>query len=266
MGATDFTLTVLGARGSMAVGGPENYEFGGSTSCYMVKAGEEVLFLDAGSGLLSAPVFFDKTPVILLSHLHLDHLMGLGMFPTLSLKGQEVSLYVPFCTDAEEARAKLDAVFSPPYWPVRLGNLGSDLGIFPLPERMTVGDVQVETMPGNHPGGCIIFKIRYAGKTLVCATDYEHDEETDEKLVAFSKDADLLLYDAQFTEEEYVRRKGFGHSTAQKGMEIMARSGTRRLLLIHHAPNSSDRTLREREASFGSPCISYAREGQVLSL
>ena len=264
--ASDFTLTVLGTRGSMAVGGPEYSEYGGSTSCYLVQAGKESIFLDAGSGLLSAPGVFPKPPAILLSHLHLDHVIGLGMFPRLSQKGKECSLYVPFCEDGQQAKAEINRLFAPPFWPVTLDKLGADLHILPVTESFRIGEVQVETMPGSHPGGSVVYKLSYKGRSIVYATDYEHGETTDEKLAAFSKNADLLLYDAQFEEEEYAHKKGFGHSTAQRGMKLLEQAGVRRLLFVHHDTQCSDRVLRQREAEWKSDRIAYAKEGQLLIL
>lgn len=266
MAANEFQLTVLGTRGSMAIDGPAFREFGGATSCYLVRAGEESIFLDGGSGIVSAPERFDKSPVILLSHLHLDHVMGLGMFPALSRRGQKVELYVPFCEDAQQAEAKMDRLFSPPFWPLTLGGLEADLSIRALPERLRIGAVQVETMPGSHPGGCVVYKLRYAGKTLVCATDYEHGGESDAALAAFARNADLLLYDAQFTDAEYAQRKGFGHSTAERGLALMERADVRRMLFIHHAPGSTDEILRRRERALGTERASFAREGQTIVL
>ena len=99
----DFQLTVFGARGSMAACRDECSSFGGDTSCYMVQAGEETVFLDGGSGLASAPALYPKPPVILLSHLHLDHIIGLGMFTGFFVPGQRARLYVPFCENDESA-------------------------------------------------------------------------------------------------------------------------------------------------------------------
>ena len=266
MEISDFRLTVLGTRGSMATGGADVQVFGGSTSCYMVQAGKETIFLDAGSGLLSAPSAFPAPPVILLSHLHLDHLIGLGMFPVLSRRGEQASLYVPFCRSGREAGALLDRVFTPPFWPLRLRELEATLRIHTFPERMQIGEVQVESIPGHHPDGCMVLKLSYRGRSLVYATDYEHEQSHDEALAAFAKGTDLLLYDAQFSSEDYPRKKGFGHSTAEKGLELMERAQARRLLLIHHDPHSTDLILRQREAALGTDRASYAREGETIEL
>ncbi|MBQ9661630.1 MAG: MBL fold metallo-hydrolase [Oscillospiraceae bacterium] len=263
MHTSRFELTVLGSRGSIAVGGAEYSEFGGSTSCYMVRAGDETVFLDAGSGLLSAPETYARPPVILLSHLHLDHVIGLGMSPLLSQKDQPVSLYVPFCEDKNAAVSQLERVYSPPLWPVKLDELGAALQIRPLPGRFAVGELQIEAIPGRHPGGCMVFKLSCAGRSLVYASDYEHGA-FDPELTAFCQGADLLLYDAQFDAAEYERKKGYGHSTAEKGLELMEAAGIRRLLLIHHDPKSTDSVLRTRGEKLLSDRASYAREGQVI--
>ena len=262
----DFQLTVLGTRGSVAMSGTDYAEFGGSTSCYMVQAGEDTVFLDAGSGLLSAPEAYPRAPAILLSHLHLDHVMGLGMFPLLTRKGQQIDLYIPFYETEETARLQLNRIYSPPFWPVRLDELGAELRLHTVPEGFSVGSIRVESMAGHHPGGCMVYKLSCAGKTIVLATDYEHSEESDARLAAFARNADLLLYDAQFDPEEYERKKGYGHSTAEKGLELMERIHGKQLLLIHHDCKSTDCILHEREKRLGTKQASFAREGQTILL
>ena len=262
----DFQLTVLGTRGSVAMSGADYAQFGGSTSCYMVQAGEDTVFLDAGSGLLSAPEAYPRAPAILLSHLHLDHVMGLGMFPPMAQNHRQIELYVPFCDTEEAARAQLDRIYSPPFWPVRLDELGAELCLRTVPACFSAGKIRVESMVGHHPGGCMVYKLSCAGKTIVFATDYEHSEESDARLAAFAKNADLLLYDAQFDPAEYERKKGYGHSPAETGLELMARADVNRLLLIHPECKSTDCILHEREKRLGTKQASYAREGQTILL
>ena len=259
------SLTVLGTRGSMAMSERDRSVFGGSTSCYMIRAGEETVFLDAGSGLLLSPEELPGTPHILLSHLHLDHLLGLGMYRRLSQKGKETVIHVP-TAPGEDPAELLDALYSPPIWPLSLKAYAGDVRIVPLKLPMRIGEIAIEGIPGSHPGGCVLLKLSWRGRSIVYATDYEWEEESFARLVELSRGADLLLYDGQFTEEELSACKGFGHSTPEKGMELLERSGARRLLIVHHAPHCTDETLLEREARIGRADVRFARDGEVIEL
>lgn len=261
----EFQLTVLGSRGSMAVGGAQYAAFGGSTSCYWIRAGEENIFLDAGNGLLHAPTDFPRTPVILLSHLHLDHILGLGMYPRFSAPGKETLLYVPV-RQGENARALLDHLYSVPYWPLSLADYTGDLRILPLSFPLRVGEVQVDGIEGNHPGGCKAMRLRFRGKCMVYLSDYEHDAAQFPAMADFAQGADLLLYDGQFTPEAYAQKTGHGHSTAEAGIALMEKCGARRLLIVHHDPQSTDRILRARESQINREDVTFAREGMVIVL
>ena len=261
-----FQLTVLGARGSMAAGRADSVVFGGDTSCYMVRAGEETVFLDAGSGIATAPDSYPKPPVILLSHLHLDHVMGLGMFPILSDCTQQCTVYIPFCEGAATAEYQINRLFSPPVWPLRLRECECRMEFLPMPKSMEIGSLYIDTIPGKHPGGCMVFRLQFRGKSIVHVTDYEHAEPSFSQLAEFARNTDLLLYDAQFDSAIYPKRRGYGHSTAEKGLELMQKSNAKQLLLIHHAPTSSDSILLEREKMLSAPNASFAREGQTITL
>ena len=153
-------VTVLGARGSVPACGRQFTGFGGSTSCYMVQAGEQTVFLDAGSGLVSAPADFSVPPVILLSHLHLDHILGLGMYPRLSQKGKRTDIYVP-AAPGEDPQALLNGVYEPPYWPLTLKNYAGDVHISPLQAHLEAGGIAIDTLEGYHPGGCKVFRLLF---------------------------------------------------------------------------------------------------------
>ena len=204
-------------------------------------------------------------PVILLSHLHLDHILGLGMYPRLSQKGKRTDIYVPVQAE-EDAAALLNGVYEPPYWPLTLKNYAGDVRVLPLGLHLEAGGVAIDSIDGYHPGGCKVFRLRFGGKTLVYATDQEPDEEGFAALAAFAKDADLLLYDAQYTEDEHRIRRGFGHSTAQEGLQLMEICGAKQLLLIHHDPHSTDAELTARETALGRADVRYAREGETIVL
>lgn len=263
MSQSDFRLTVLGARGSVPV--CRSSVFGGDTSCYLVEAGDEHVFLDAGSGLIFAPELSGKAPVILLSHLHLDHILGLGMYPRLSEKGAVTRLRLP-CSSAAEAGELLAALYAPPFWPLPLTDYAGRLDIETIPRAFSVGEIEIDTMQGRHPGGCVIFRLRYSGKALVYVTDYEPDDASFEALTTFSRGAALILYDAQYTRAEYEKRRGFGHSTAGKGIELLEKSGAKQLLLIHHDPHATDEELLRRERELGRADVRYARQGEEIKL
>lgn len=258
-------LTVLGTRGSMAVREYGREIFGGSTSCYMVQAGDDCVFLDAGSGLLAAPVSFPKPPLIVLTHLHLDHVIGLGMYQRLSRQGEKTLIRLSAESDAK-AGDLIDALYSPPYWPVKLSQYKGDVDIARAVYPIQHGSIRIDAIPGKHPGDCVILKASCGTKSLVYATDYEYEEDSFSALAEFSRGADLLLYDGQYSEEELPRRKGFGHSTAEQGIELMERCGAKRLLLIHHDPQASDRVLLEREKQIVHKNVRFAREGEVIIL
>ena len=265
MDKNDFELTVLGARGSMAVCRPDCMTFGGNTSCYMVRAGDETIFLDGGSGLINAPTQFEKPPVILLSHFHLDHVMGLGMYPRLLIKGEKTIIYLP-CESIIQGRAILNGVFSPPYWPLSLMEYTGTLILKPFRNRFKLGEVKIETMCGFHPGDCLVIRIFFHGKSLVYATDCEPGPKATLELAEFARGADLLLYDGQYAADVYPKREGFGHSTAEKGIEIMEQSDVRRMLLIHHDPHSTDSEILKREKTVNRKNVRYAREGETIAL
>ena len=258
-------LTVLGTRGSIPVGRADSVLFGGQTSCYMLRAGEETIFLDGGSGIIGAPTRFDRAPSILLSHFHLDHVIGLPMYPRLLEKGTETILYCPALT-VKGAKEILDGVFSPPLWPLSLTDYTGTITLRTMPRRFRIGNVRVETMPGFHPGGAVVMRLENEGKSLVYATDCEPDEKGLEALATFSKDADLLLFDGQYTEEEYGKRVGFGHATAAMGRELLERSGAKQLLLIHHDPQRTDAELLAIEKKLGPDNMRFAREGEIICL
>ncbi len=262
--ASNISLTILGARGSTPISRNDSMIFGGSTSCYMLCACDETIFLDAGSGLFSAPAEYPKPPVFLLSHLHFDHLMGLGMFSHLSQKEAETTIFVP--TEYGNAVQAIDGLYSPPYWPLRLSNYGSNVQILPHSFPLQIGNITVDGIKGCHPGGVWCFRIQCCGKTLVYASDFEHEEPYFSELIEFSREADLVLYDGQYTVEEYERNKGYGHSTTEKGLELLERSGAKQLLLVHHDPSHTDRQLLNREAQIGRANVHFAREGEVISI
>ncbi|MDO4797874.1 MAG: MBL fold metallo-hydrolase [Coriobacteriales bacterium] len=259
-------LTVLGARGSVSVSGASYAAFGGATSCYAVQAGDELIILDAGTGIVHAPAVDVRQATILVSHLHLDHLEGLGMYERLSRLGARTMLYLPVHSN-QQALEALERLYSPPLWPLKLTEYGGELVVRAMPHTLRIGEVVATTIEGNHPGGCRVIKLCHNGQVIVYATDYEYEPSSFSRLAEFSRDADLLLFDAQYSDEQLRQRAGFGHSSADIGLELQRQSGAKHLLLTHHDPHSTDAMLAARErALLPFPHASYAREGEVIEL
>ncbi|MBE5844799.1 MAG: MBL fold metallo-hydrolase [Butyrivibrio sp.] len=272
-----FRLTVLGARGSIPVSGQEFDEFGEATSCYMVEVGGKTIFLDAGTGIVNAPP--DKTEdekakeaVILLSHPHLDHIMGLPFFPLLSEKGKKITIYGETKNNLN-LHDQIENVFSEPYWPQKPTDYPADLNFeeisFPLifeADTKEEGKITIDGMHVCHPGGNLAYRISYKGKTILYLTDYEQGDSISPELIEFAKDSDLVLFDAQYKDEDFEKRHGFGHSTAAHAKIFMEKTGSKKMLLIHHDPRYTDETINGMEKALAMVNMTYARKGEIVDL
>ncbi len=263
-------LEVLGTRGSTPIFGEPYAKYGGSTSCYFVTAttkdSQEAIFLDAGSGMVNAEGIESSDISIILSHSHLDHILGLMVFPCLSNEEKRITIYLAK-RGGLSAKEQIEALISQPLWPVKIDAYKAKVTIKDMAESFDIGQVHVDTMESRHPGGSSIIKLSFDGKTFVYATDYEHgDAEKEKKLAEFSKDADLILYDAQYTSSEYPQFKGFGHSTPEEGLKIKEISGAKEMAFIHHSPKHNDLFLYQEERKYLTQGAHYAREGEVFYL
>ena len=262
------TVAVLGVRGSFPVTGKDFLEYGGNTSCFLADLGCETVVLDAGSGLAglgaAVPLPAGRRCVhILLSHLHLDHIMGLVAFPLLYDPAAEIRLY-----GDTGLRSRLDAILKPPYWPLGLDDFPAHIEVRELAPgaRLALGDgVRLSAIRGNHSGNCLLYRLEADGKTLVYALDCEMNENMFAALASFARDADLLIWDATFTDGDLI--KGWGHSTWQEGLSLGRQAGVKRVLMTHYSQTYSDRFLSEQEklAAADSRCL-FAKEGMVLPL
>jgi len=279
-----FTIKFWGVRGSIPTPGPETALVGGNTSCVeVVLAGagaggvDQRIILDAGTGLRRlGNQLVGRGPVdatILLSHVHWDHIQGIPFFTPVFVPGTKLR----FVTGAGERplRESLHAQMRKPHFPVDMNDLPSHLAFDDVRDksRIQVGEVAVTLAKANHPDAVFAYRLEHAGRSIVYATDTEHYSCVDQRLVALAKDADVLIYDAQYLPEEYAghagpTRVGWGHSTWNAGVELARATGVGKLVLFHHDPMRTDEGVRAIEAmaqnEFGD--VVAAREGLEIAL
>jgi phosphoribosyl 1,2-cyclic phosphodiesterase len=243
--------TLWGTRGSQAAPGPDTVRYGGNTSCVEVEVVPDArIVLDAGTGLRrlgdALPPEVRRVDV-LLTHLHMDHIQGLGFFAPLFEPGFEVHLWGPGTAEHDLA-SRLTRYMSPPLFPVRLGELPCALSVHDVHDGVEIPDVAVSWSLVCHPGPTIGYRIEHDGRTLAYLPDHEPQlacrdfAHRPEWCSGFevARDADLLLHDAQFSEAEYEERVGWGHSTLRHALAFAHVTGVKRLLPFHHDPAHPD--------------------------
>lgn len=246
-------ITVWGVRGSFPVPSAEFLEYGGNTSCISVECGGELAIFDAGSGLADLGAALSgrggkKKIHLFLSHLHLDHVMGLVVFRLFHDADAEIHLY------GEAAEGKsfgccLEELLGRPFWPLGLKDFPAcvqvhEIGpesLFPLGES----HITVRTMAGDHPGGSLLYRLEDGRHSMVYGLDCELTEKSAGALMEFARDAGLLVWDANFTAKDL--RKGWGHSTWEQGLELGKRAGVGEVLMTHYSREYTDSFLREQE-------------------
>ena len=270
-----------GTRGSLASAGPETIRYGGNTSCVELRAdGAPLVVLDAGSGIraLGAAVGDDVTRIdILLSHLHMDHIQGLGFFAPLFRPGLEVHLWGPPSTTLN-LRERLTRYLSPPLFPVALRDLASDVVLHDVPtdDPFRLGSLMVTAALVIHPGPTVGYRITDKLSTLSYLPDHEpalgsrEFREPHEWLSGFglAVGADLLIHDAQYTGAEYVERVGWGHSSLEHAVQFAREANVSRLAAFHHDPTHDDTVIDALLLAVdrGGLDVFGAREGLELDL
>jgi phosphoribosyl 1,2-cyclic phosphodiesterase len=271
-------ITFFGVRGSIASPGPETAGVGGNTSCVEVVCGGERIILDAGTGLrklgdrMMAEGSLEAT--MLLSHQHWDHIQGIPFFVPAYIPTTKLRIFGGV-NGVMSLRETLEHQMTAPVFPVRLDELGAQIDLCEVRsgQAFSIGGARVKAIKVNHPGGCFAYRIDFDGTSVVYATDTEHYACVDPALVALAKGADVLIYDSQYTPEEYRgdagrSKVGWGHSTYVAGAELARAAGVGKYVLYHHDPSSTDAKVAEIEAKAQAlfPSSVAAREGMCIAL
>jgi len=301
-------VTFWGVRGSIPTPGFETSRYGGNTLCVAVELPGcgRTLVIDAGSGIraLGDALVGRGVPPgglrldVLLTHTHLDHILGLPFFRPLYRRDTRVTLYGPAISPEDGLEQVIGGQMSYRYFPVRQVELAARVSYVDLREgEHDLGDgIRLRAAYLNHPLLCMAYRIEHGGGTLCTAFDTEpfrnlfitdpEDPRYDElmaqegeeavrdavgRMQAFFAGADLLIHDGQFTEAEYRDgRQGWGHSSVEAAIRTAEASGVRRLALVHHDPTRTDAELDRMAAAYGGVRpgtgldVSFAREGMTI--
>lgn len=270
-------VEVWGVRGAAPAAHRDFLEYGGNTSCIQAECGREVVIFDAGSGLLDLGKSLRKRGRkrvhILLSHLHMDHISGLFGFPLFLDSEAEVYLYGK-AADGIGLKERLEALLGSPYWPVCPKNFPAHVEIHETDpgENFFLGDgahrLTIRTLEGNHPGGSLLYRVEQGEKSIVYGLDCEMNDEMFQAFREFAREGSLLIWDANFTDEDLKHCRGWGHSSWRQGIALGKAARVKNILMTHYSGEYTDEFLEKQKKMAedeGAFCL-FAREGMVIHL
>lgn len=270
-----------GTRGSVASAGPQTARYGGNTACVEVRSDDgTLLVLDAGTGIqrLGNELETDLDRIdILLTHLHMDHIQGLGFFAPIFRRGCEIHVWGP-PSPTQHLRARLTRYLSPPLFPIRLRDLRAEFEFHDAPQgQFTIGPFTVQADEVIHPGATLGFRVSENGHALAYLSDHEPALAADGNRgpawisgMGIARGADILIHDAQYTQAEREERLGWGHSSVPEAIEFAHTADVGQLVMFHHDPTRTDHQMdllvAEAEGLADGLSVTAAREGDVLVL
>ncbi len=302
----DFKIKFRGTRGSYPSAKANYLKYGGNTACVEVHCGNQLIILDAGTGIIdigldeikNSIISGKKVPhhaTIILSHIHQDHIQGLQFYRPLFIPSSTINLF-GLNGGEENLKDTLKTVLFDKVFPLSLNEIRSNFNINNLTQNDVIiiepdgtthvydtldKDIQINKddikitayKTAAHPkNGCLCIKIEYKSKSLVYATDKESYIGADKKFIQFAHDCDCLIHDAQYTYQDYISpiqpKQGFGHSTFEMAIETAQLAKAKKLFFFHYDPDYDDNKLSmlENEYSKDSTSILFAKENYETSI
>jgi|TARA_B110000971_G_scaffold167865_1_gene172152 phosphoribosyl 1,2-cyclic phosphodiesterase len=274
---TNFEITFWGVRGSVPTPAQHTRKYGGNTPCLEVRAGNNLLLIDAGTGIcrfterLTQAQNQGLSISILLSHTHWDHIQGLPFFKLAFNPANNIKIYGPK-RPGFTLRSCLEAAMTPPNFPIPFDLLAGIKEVIEIApgEGIELDGVKISTAELNHPDGSIGFRIEHNGKSLAYCLDHEHEEpdQVHPGLRELAENSDVLIFDAAYSDEDYAKFKGWGHSTWQVGHKTAQQLGVKTLVLSGFNPDLTDDELdaiaEQTKDMTGNTIV--AKEGETLAL
>ncbi|MEP0909388.1 MBL fold metallo-hydrolase [Leptolyngbya sp. GB1-A1] len=274
-----FTVRFWGVRGSIACPGSGTVRYGGNTSCVEMRVGDNLLIFDGGTGLrVLGQALLPEMPIaahLFFTHSHWDHIQGFPFFVPAFVKGNRFHIYGAIAPNGSTIEQRLTDQMLHPNFPVPLQVMGADLKFHDLEvgDSVALENITVETALLNHPGEAIGYRVNWQNYAVAYITDTEHfPDRMDEHVLHLAREADLLIYDATYTDEEYHHPRsgkvGWGHSTWQEAVKIAKAASVKKLVIFHHDPlhddNFMDQVREDTARQFPNSIVAW--EGLTIDL
>jgi len=274
-----FTVRFWGVRGSIACPGGHTVRYGGNTSCIEMLIDGHRLIFDGGTGLrVLGQELLQHTPIeasMFFTHSHWDHIQGFPFFTPAFVPGNKFNIYGTVAPNGSTVEQRLNDQMLHPNFPVPLQIMGADLRFHDIEigESIQVDDIRVDNRLLNHPGEAVGYRVSWNGFAAAYVTDTEHfPDRLDDNVLWLAQDADVLIYDATYTDSEYyaepVGKVGWGHSTWQEAVKLAQAANVKQLVIFHHDPLHSDEFMDnvKQDVSEHFPNSVVAWEGLELTL
>lgn len=273
--AIEFYVRFWGVRGTVACPGEATTGYGGNTSCLEIRCGGKLLIFDGGTGLRVLGQQLDEQggvdADIYFTHTHLDHITGLPFFTPIYKKANRFRLWAGHLTPEHTLKGVLEDMMTAPLFPVPLSIFDAYITYndFEVGATLSPGPgIMLRTARLNHPNRATGYRVEYGGKAICYVTDTEHvPGKLDRKILDLIAGADLMIYDCTYTDEEYPKFAGWGHSTWQEGVRLCDAARVGKLVVFHHDPAHDDAFMDRIAAAVeqARPGAIVAREGMTLS-